>query len=185
MHAYVHPYIHTHTYTYTHTYIHTFIHGVTLQKTAVHKSHITQFRLQPSPITSASHFNIMAPSIRMGPTVFPTHILYIFRISSMRATYLAQLILPDFIIQRNSFILFKEPCNAFVMKWLHWQLKAQFIIPILLLRVTHNLQAIMVQDVRDARKSGNLLLLLIGLKRLDKTATFRQESRNGERRPIT
>jgi len=43
----------------------------------------------------------------------------------------------------------------------------------------------MTQDVRDASKSGNRILLLIGLKRLDKTATFRQESRNGERGPIT
>jgi len=75
----------------------------------------------------------------MGSAGCPTHILYIFRISSMRATYSAQLILPDFIIQRNSFILFKEPYNAFVMKRLHWQLKAQFIIPVLLLHVTHNL----------------------------------------------
>lgn len=57
----------------------------------------------------------------------------------MRAIYSAQLILPDFIIQRNSFILFKEPYNAFVMKWLYWQLKAQFITPVLLLRVTHSL----------------------------------------------
>jgi len=106
-HTHINIYIRTYIYTYIHIYIHTYlqayIHGVTLQKTAVLKSHITQFRLQPSPPTSVSHFNITAPSISMGPAGFPTNILHIFRISSMRATYSAQLILPDFIIQRNSF----------------------------------------------------------------------------------
>lgn len=57
----------------------------------------------------------------------------------MRATYSAKLFFPILSSKEFLFILFKDPYNAFVMTWKHCQLKVQFIIPVLLLRVTHNL----------------------------------------------
>jgi hypothetical protein len=195
-HTCIHTYIHTHTYihayrhTHTYMYIHIYIHGVTLQKTAVLKSHITQFRLQPSPITSASHFNIMPPPLSVWvPQVF-------------RLTFSIYFVSPPCVLytRHSSFfpILSSKEILSFSSKnrithlsWSgytgNWRRNSshQSCCFVSHIASTKCFQAKMVQDVRDARKSGNRIPLLIGLKILDKTATFGQESRNGERGPIT